>query len=520
VGTVGRQTPRAGAPVVTHPYRPPDLRGAVRRRLGLLPPAVDGQPRPADHPGRSGHRPADRDLAAHGLPAVRVGVHADRRTDRRQGRQGADAGRRARCAGSRLADRRPRADHRGADLRPGRPGRRRRRPAADLRHHPRRVPERAGGRSDRDRCGAARRRRRGRPRGRRAARRGAELPLAVLAPDGPHLGRRPRRLAVRACLARPQREPHRRAGRRADVGLADLPAAAGEPGPGLGLGLTAVRGPAERGGTAVRPVGAHRGPQRRAPHRHADDAHPGGVDHQPGVAAVRRRDVRRLRLPPAVPADARAGGLRLRGLRHRLRAAAAAAVPGHVRRRTGVRPSRGEVRLEAPARGGRRPVRRLPARPRAGARLRRAGAGRDRARRCGVRPGLRRHVEPRGRGRAAVADRRRQRHERQHPHRRRGDRRSGAGFRRHCRSAGRRPAGRGGVHRRLRGPRRLLGGRCPRRPARAGAAPAGDRARGRAARGPAARGRAAGGQGLRGRGPAPRARAGRLRSARQRHRPL
>jgi hypothetical protein len=73
----------------------------------------------------------------------------------------------------------------------------------------------------------------------------------------------------------------------------------------------------------------------------------------------------------------------------------------------------------------RRPVRGVAARPRARARLDLAGAGRDRARRLGVRPGLRRHVEPRRRGGAALADRGRERDERQHPHRRRRDRRGG-----------------------------------------------------------------------------------------------
>ena len=211
------------------------------------------------------HRPGDGHLGAHGVPRLRLDLHPDHRPRRRQGRQGADAGRRARRARGRLAARRRRRQHRRADRRPRDPGHRRRRAAADVRHHPRRVPAREGRRRHRHGGRAARRRRRRRPGDRRAARRGAELPLALLDPDGDdHRGRDRRgRLGPRVPRAH-ARQDQRRHG-VPDVGLAGRAAGRREPGPPLGLvvgqGGRALRGrrdPAAGLGASPRPAARSR----------------------------------------------------------------------------------------------------------------------------------------------------------------------------------------------------------------------------------------------------------------------
>ena len=84
-----------------------------------------------------------------------------------------------------LAARRAGDEHRCHDRRPGDPGHRRRRAAAGVRHHPRRVPQAQGHRRGRPDRLARRGRRRRRHRAGRADRRRAGLPLAVLAPDDP-----------------------------------------------------------------------------------------------------------------------------------------------------------------------------------------------------------------------------------------------------------------------------------------------------------------------------------------------
>ncbi len=89
-------------------------------------------------------------------------------------------------ARGRLAAGRARHQRAGDDHRPGDPGHRRRRAAAGLRHHPRRVPAREAHRRDRRHRLAQRGRRRPGHRAGRPDRQRARLPLAVLAADDPH----------------------------------------------------------------------------------------------------------------------------------------------------------------------------------------------------------------------------------------------------------------------------------------------------------------------------------------------
>ena len=183
------------------------LHRAGRRCGGLRAAAVAGDPGAAHHPGGPAHLPEHRDLGADRLPAVRVDLHAHHRPSWRHVGQGADAGRRADCPDRRIGTRRPDGLDRRDDRGPGDPGHRRRRAAAVLRHHPRRVPGAEGGRRSRRDRGAGRGRSRTRHRARRPDRRGPELPLAVLDP-GDHAGRRDRRReADRAGIAGSDRRP-------------------------------------------------------------------------------------------------------------------------------------------------------------------------------------------------------------------------------------------------------------------------------------------------------------------------
>ncbi len=106
----------------------------------------------------------------------------------------------------------------------------------------------------------------------------------------------------------------------------------------LGLGVDDHGRAVRRHGRGSADLGLGRGPQRHAADRHDDDAHPHGLDGQPGVPAVRDGDVLDVRVPPAVPPDARRRhGLRLRRLGDPVRPDAAAADRGHLRRRPGLR---------------------------------------------------------------------------------------------------------------------------------------------------------------------------------------
>ena len=89
-------------------------------------------------------------------------------------------------------------------------------------------------------------------------------------------------------------------------------------GPELGLDLRQDARPAGDRARARRRLVPRRGAGRRAAHRHADDAAPGGLDHQPGGAALRGRALRRHRLPARVRADAVERRLRVRGQPHGL----------------------------------------------------------------------------------------------------------------------------------------------------------------------------------------------------------
>ncbi len=126
-----------------------------------------------------------------------------------------------------------------------------------------------------------------------------------------------------------------------------------------------------------------------------------------------------------------------------------------------------------------------------------AGAAGHARRRARLRAGVRRDEQPGGRGRPAQPDRGGQRHERQHPHGRRGHRRRRARQRRHRRSPRRRAARRVRLHQRVRRAGGLLAGRRPGGAARPGGAPPGAR-------------------GARGRGAPPRGRPGRQRHPGQR----
>ena len=139
---------------------------------------------------------------------------------------------------------------------------------------------------------------------RRADRRDLRLPLAVLDPDG-----RARAVAgSRAAFVVPEspvRSPGRLHGWPAVLlsgWLVALLLAVSEApswgwGSGRVLGLLAI--------AVVLAAAWVRGRDPLVPpaHRHADDADPGGVDHEPGRIAVRRRDVRDVRVPAGVPAD-------------------------------------------------------------------------------------------------------------------------------------------------------------------------------------------------------------------------
>ena len=144
----------------------------------------------------------------------------------------------------------------GDDRRPGHPGHRRRRAAAGLRHHPRRVPAREGvRRGRRDRLADRGRRRPGHRAG-RPDRRRARLPLAVLAADDPDR-RRGRRRPSSSSPSRRCAPPGRISWLPAVLlsALAGRAAGRAERGAGLGLGFGQGDRPARRRRRARRGLG-------------------------------------------------------------------------------------------------------------------------------------------------------------------------------------------------------------------------------------------------------------------------
>ena len=279
-----------------------------------------------------------------------------------------------------------------------------------------------------------------------------------------------RRLALRARVAGAHRGPDRPARRRAAVGVAGLPAAAGQPGPRLGLGVAAHRRPAGRRPPCCAPLWVRTEVRSDAPLIDMRMMRiPAvwttnlvsllfGVGMYAGYAFIPQFLQTPERAGYGFGASVTVSGLLL--LPQSLATFAAGLLSGRLAAR------HGSKRLLAVGAA-------LSAVSQLGLALVHdsvvAGAGRHRRRRVRLRPGLRRDVQPGRRGRPAVADRRRQRHERQHPHGRRRDRRRRARLRRDGRRAGRRPAGRGRLHPRLRRARGLLRRRRRGRAARAGA---------------------------------------------------
>src|ERR1022692_2753127 len=210
----------------------------------------------------------------------------------------------------------------------------------------------------------------------------------------------------------------------------------------------------------------------------ADDAADGRVDEQPGRADDRHRDVRDVRLPARVRADAHRGRLRVRREHHPFRADAAAVGDHDVRRRhvrwPACPPGRGQGpgghRVPDRERGHGDPRVRAPARL-ADLPVQRHHGRRVRARVLGT-------VRAGGRRGAAVADRCRERDERQHPHDRRQRRRGGDGQHRDLPARAVRAAEGIRLHDRVRGDGRRARAGCARWPADPG--PAG-RASGRRA---------------------------------------
>src|ERR1035441_5963330 len=279
----------------------------------------------------------------------------------------------------------------------------------------------------------------------------SRLPLAVLAADDPHRRRRGVRGAFRARVAGAYPRPDQLAAGPAAVRVAGRAADRAEPGPGVGLGLRPGDRTADRGGGAGRGLGDLRAARGHPADRHEDDAADGRVDPQPGRAADRGRYVRDVRLPARVRPEPRRGRLRLRRQHHPLRADAAALGDHHVRRGHVRRPAGRPARRQGP--GGCRVPDRV--RGHGDPRLRPSAAvgdlpvQRHHGRR--VRAGLRGDVRAGRRRGTALANRRRERHEREHPHDRRQHRRGRDGQHRHLPARPVRAAEGGRLHHRVRG---------------------------------------------------------------------
>ncbi len=404
-------------------------------RLGVRLAAVTGGPGPGRDPGRPPHQPDHGHLGADRLPAVGVGLHADHGPGRRHGRQGADASSSpwSPSPSARCSPRWPRASALMI-VGPGHPGGRRRCAAAVVRDHPRRVPERkvpgaVGAVASLTAVGAGL---------------GSVLAGPIVdaldyhwlfwLPDDRHRssGRSPPRVFVPES---PVRTPGGSAvlPARAAVGLAGRACCwRSARAPRWGWTSAGVLGLLVAAVVLADALGLGREPVRVPADRHADDAAARGVDDQPGGAAGRRSAcTRSFAFLPQLEPDPERGRLRVRRVDHRVRPDPAAvrrsrcSWPGCTPRpRPGGSAPKAVVVIGslvvavADGHGGLRPRRTRGSCPR------QRGDGHR------GRPGLRLPVQPdRGSG-PARADRRRQRHERQHPHHRWLHRRGRDGHRR------------------------------------------------------------------------------------------
>ena len=201
-----------------------------------------------------------------------------------------------------LAGGRAGAEHRLADRGAGAAGRGRRRAAAVVRDHPRRVPRADDDGAERDRV-ADRRRVRRRDRGGRPDRRRVRLPRAVLAARWSSRSS-PRAAALLFVPESPVRTPARLPVLPALLLAGWLVALLLGLSEGNEWGWASARGARPvRGSPCCWPrLGRGRAAGAGADDRHADDAAPRRVDHQRGGRLRRVRDVRGVRLPaPAAP---------------------------------------------------------------------------------------------------------------------------------------------------------------------------------------------------------------------------
>ena len=237
-----------------------------------------------------------------------------------------------------------------ADRLPRRLGSRRRALPAQLRDHPRRVPD--GEDQGRNRPALRglghRRRLRDRPlrRDRRQLLVAAALPARL--DPGRALARahRPLRSGVAHSLA----VADRRAGRAAALGRAAVPDGGAHRGRAVGLDVAAaVRSPRARRGV-LRPLGCGRGALELADGRSPHAGAPADPAHEHRHAHLRLRALQLLRAPAGLRRDRRRPRLRLRRERHEGGPLPAAELGGDARRRPARRHDRAPLRLQVGAR--------------------------------------------------------------------------------------------------------------------------------------------------------------------------